>query len=164
MKKVFMILALAFLITGCAGLPFPRITTPKKPDTVYNWTETSRTTPKAVITDGKVVVVESSEKTLQVGLRVSPKQLTFTERIGNWISGLGLLGIILLIIGLIVAPGATIGFLFKTARKWKLAMRETVIAIKESQAAKEHEKLKASLKDKQSTTTKKMVGNMKAEL
>ena len=82
---------LLFLM-GCSAIPLPRLTTPKRPQTVYNWKETTSTKPKAVIYNGKVVVVKETEKTLQVGLERTPQRLSFSQKIGNWISRLSFIG------------------------------------------------------------------------
>lgn len=149
---------------GCSAIRLPSLTTPKKPETVYNWNETLKTTPKAVITNGKIVVVEETEKTLTVGLEQASQKLTFAQRIGSWISGLGILGIILLIAGLVLAPGATMGFLVKTLFKWKKAFKETVVAIKEAKTVDENATLKNALLDKQSLGTKKLVDDIKRSI
>ena len=155
---------LLLFITGCSAIALPKLTTPKKPETIYNWNETSRTTPKAVITNGKVVVVEETERILSIGLEQTPRKLSFAQKIGNWISSLSIIGVILLIAGLILAPGATLGFLVKTLFKWKKAFRETVIAIKEAKAIDEDPDLKNALKDKQSLETKKLVDDIKRSI
>ncbi len=163
MKRIPIILAMCLLLTGCAGVRLPRLATPKKPETVYSWSERTRTTPKAVVVGNKVVVVEESEKTLHVGLEQTPRKLTFGQRIGNWISGLGILGILLLIAGFILAPAATMGFLVKFLFKWKRALRETVLAVKEAKAIDKNAELKNLLAAKQSNSTKKIVDDIKRQ-
>ena len=161
---IYAISILLFFITGCSAIALPKLTTPKKPETVYNWNERISTKPKAVVCNGKVVVVEETEKTLQVGLEQTPQKFTFSQRIGNWISSLSIIGILLLIAGLVLAPGATLGFLVKTLFKWKKAFKETVIAIKEAKAVDENIVLKNALADKQSLETKKLVDNIKRSI
>ena len=163
MKKIIMISAVVLVLSGCAGIPFPKITTPKKPETVYNWREEVTTKPRAIIADNKAYVVEETKKTLQVGLENTPRKLTLGEKIGNWFSGLSLLAIIALVVGLVLCPGATLAWLVKLLFKWKRAMRETVAAIKEAKAT-ENTELHNALKDKQSVETKKIVGQIKADL
>ena len=163
MKKIIIISAAVLLLSGCAGIPFPKITTPKKPETVYNWREEVTRKPRAIITDDKTYVVEETKKILQVGLETTPGRLTLGEKIGNWFSGLGVLAIIALVVGLVLCPGATLAWLIKLLFKWKRAMRETVAAIKESKAI-ENAELHNALKDKQSVETKKIVGQIKADL
>lgn len=53
------------------------------------------------------------------------------------------------------------GFLVKTLFKWKSALRETVIAIKEAKTLEKDKELKNSLANKQSLTTKKVIDNIK---
>ena len=95
--------------------------------------------------------------------KVIPKK-TFSQRIGGWISGLSILGIILLGIGFIFAPTATALFLVKLLVKWKSAFRQTVFAIKSSQAVNNDTVLHNELKSSQSNTTKRLVGDIKAKL
>ena len=164
MKKIIAFTIIIFFLMGCSAIRLPSLVTPKKPETVYNWNEKTTSKPKAVVCNGKVVVVEETEKTLQVGLEQTTQKLTFAQRIGNWISGLGILGIILLIIGLVLAPGATMGFLVKTLFKWKKAFKETVVAIKEAKTVDENATLKNALADKQSLETKKLVDDIKRSI
>ena len=58
-KRIFYILLLSTLLSGCAGIPFPKISTPKKPETLYNWTETENKIPKLLVgKNGKTYVAE----------------------------------------------------------------------------------------------------------
>ncbi len=163
MRRLTICLLLTLALCGCATLPFPKLPTPKKPDTVYNWVETERVSPKAVVTDGKTVVVEGRERTLQVGLEVAPKRLTFAERLGNWVSGLSMLSVIALLIGLFLAPSATIAFLLKVVKRWKRAMRQTVLAIKESGVLKEENGLHSALSNRHDEGTRQIVASIKAK-
>ncbi len=163
MRKILMILAVSLLLSGCAGISFPKIVTPKKPETIYNWLEEEVKTPKAIVADNKTYVVEETKRTLQVGLKNTPHNLTLGERIGRWFSSLSLLAILALVAGLILFPGGTMVWLVKLVMKWKNAMRQTVAAIKESKAT-ENEDLHNALKDKQSVETKEIVGQIKASL
>jgi hypothetical protein len=161
MKKTVLLLALVPLLSGCALLKLPGMPTPKGPQTVYNWQETVTKKARPVKIDDKIFIVQDEVKELIVGYeKVTPKK-TFIEKIGSWISGLGMIGFVLLVIGLVLAPTATIGFLFATLRKWKNAMRETVSGIKESRLIDKDNGLKASLTDKQSTKTKLLVDSIK---
>ena len=164
MRKILIPIILCLLLSGCGGFRLPNLVTPKQPRTLYNYRETLSTTPKAVVFNGKVVVVEDTKKEVIVNYEKQEKQLTFIGRIGSWISGLGLIGFILLIIGLALAPGATIGFLFSLLGKWKRALRETVSAIKESKIVDSNREVENSLRAKQSKETRKIVGNIRAEL
>lgn len=160
-RHVILCCIMLLLLTGCAGIPFPKITTPKKPETVYSWQERIKTKPHAVVYNDKVVIVEETEKTLAVGLQRTIQRLTVAEKLGNWISGLSIVGFLILIVCLILAPGATLGFLVKAFFKWKRALRETVSAIKESKAVDKDTELKKSLKATQSLSTKKLVDTIK---
>jgi len=161
MKKAILLLVAVIALSGCSLLKLPGLPTPKGPQTVYNWQETITRKPHTVIVNGKIVVVEEVTQELIVGYeKVTPKR-TFIQKIGAWISGLGILGFVLLAIGLVLAPATTIGFLIGTIKKWKSAMKETVVAIKDSGAVKEGNGLKTALSEKQSTQTKALVDSIK---
>ena len=164
MKKYIVLFIMLVSFCGCSALKLPTLVTPKKPETVYNWEEKITNKPKAVICDGKVVVVEETEKTLTVGLEQTTPKLSFAQKLGNWISGLSIIGILALIAGLILAPGATLAWLVKLLFKWKKAFKETVVAIKESKAVDNNPELKNTLASKQSLSTKKIVDNIKREI
>lgn len=112
--------------------------------------------------DGEVVV-QRTEKRLSAGLDTTPRRVGFMERIGSFIGGLSFWIFALIVLGLILAPGATIGLLFKKYAQYKNAMKQTVAAIKEARAA-DSQSLHDSLKARQTAETKKIVGNLKAEL
>lgn len=80
-------------------------------------------------------IVQRTEKRLSAGLDTTPKKVGLTERIGGFIAGLSFWIFALIVLGLVLAPGATIGFLFKKYAQYKNAMKQTVAAIKETRAA-----------------------------
>ena len=166
MRKRIVWLALGILcLAGCSALSLPSLVTPKKPETVYNWQETTSEKPQAVVCgDGKVVVVTQKERSLTVGLEQTTPKLTFAQKVGNMIGGMGMIGVILLILGLVLAPGATIGFLRNTVAKWKKALKETVAGINDAKAVETHPELKNSLSARQDLTTKKLIDKIKREL
>lgn len=165
MKKSIIAVICLLGLSGCASaVRFPSLTAPEKPHTVYNWNEEVVTEPKLIKTAGDgAVVAQRTEKRLSVGLDTTPKKVSFIERIGNFIGGLSFWIFALVILGLILAPGATIGFLFKKYKQYKNAMKQTVAAIKEARAV-DSQALHDALKSKQSTDTKKIVGQIKAGL
>lgn len=69
----------------------------------------------------------------------------------------------LIVLGFVLAPGATIGFLFRKYVQYKNAMKQTVAAIKEARAV-DSQTLHDALKFKQSADTEKIVGKIKADL
>ena len=160
--KIVLVAVVTALIFASGCITLPRIASPSRPNTVYNWNEEVVTTPKAVIADGKVVVIEEQRKTLNASV-VIPK-LTFMQRLGNWISGLGIFGIIILIVCLVLFPGATLAFLVKQVFKWKSALIETAGAIKDAKAAEGDNTLEAALKNRQSLETKKLLGKIRPTL
>ena len=142
---------------------FPSLTAPEQPQTVYNWNEEVVTEPKVLKAGDGTVVAQRTEKRLSVGLDTTPKKVGFIERIGNFIGGLSFWIFALIVLGLFLAPGATIGFLFKKYAQYKNAMKQTVAAIKEAKAV-DSQALHDALKSKQSVDTKKIVGKLKADL
>jgi len=161
-RKICMLLVIV-LVSGCSPIRLPGLPTPKKPEKAYSWKETVRTKPRAVMIDAnRAVVVEETEQTLTVELEQTSRKTSFGQRVGGWISGMGILGILLLIAGLFLAPAATMGFLVKQTFKFKNAFRETVLAVKEAKAT-DNMNLKNSLSAKQSNTTKKLVADIKRE-
>ena len=135
---------------------------PNKPATVYNWRESITTKPTAVVSDGKVIVVQEQTKVLEASV-VVPKT-TFMQRIGNWLGGLSIIGIIILIVCLILFPGATLAWLVKQMFKWKKALVETAGAIKDAKAAEGDSALEMALKERQSIETKKLLGKLRPTL
>lgn len=160
-KLIYIILIIS--LCGCSAIAFPKITAPKKPDTVYSYDEKEKTDPQAVIDNGKVYVVNRQEKSLSVNYAKQDKKLSFMEKIGNWISGLGIFGIIAVIAGLILAPGATIAILIKVYKRMRKAFKETVTAIENSQAVNNDPRLKSELENTQDNATKKIVDDLKRE-
>ena len=157
MSKKYSLIIILFLFYGCSLIPFPKINSPKPPDTIYDYEETTLSSPQAIITDGKAYVVENKERKLIVNYSQKEKKLSFLEKIGNWISSLSLIAFILIIAGLFLAPSATIAFLLGLLKKWKNAFKETARAIQESKAIETNPELKNALKDKQSESTKAIV-------
>lgn len=165
-KTIIVLLGFTLLgLCGCASVTpkFPTLQPPDKPRTVYNWNEEVVTEPKVVKTGEGEFIVQRTEKRLSAGLDTTPRKVGFVERIGNFIGGLSFWIFALIVIGLILAPGATIGFLFKKYAQYKNAMKQTVAAIKEARAV-DSQALHDSLKTKQTVETKRIVGKLKAEL
>ena len=163
-SKILLVLMLFFL-SGCASVvpKFPSLTAPEKPRTVYNWNEEVITEPKVVKTREGEFIVQRTEKRLSAGLDTTPKKVGLAERVGNFIAGLSFWIFALIVLGLVLAPTATIGFLFKKYVQYKNAMKQTVAAIKEARAV-DSQALHDALKLKQSVDTKKIVGKIKAGL
>lgn len=163
MKK-FALLLLLISVSGCSAIRLPSLSTPKKPETVYNWAERERVIPRMLVNGkGETYVANETERVLSVGLEQTPAKMTFIQRVGSWISGLGMVAIIGIIIGLVVAPGATIAILVTVVKKWKRALRQTVLAIKDSGALHNDNLLRNALSDRQEEGTKKIVAGIKAE-
>lgn len=162
---IWLIIPLSFL-SGCIGIP--RLTRPERPVPHYvqHWEERERVTPVVVSVDNdRVVVVEERERILIAGTeRTEPPKGTFAQRIGDRLGGLGTIAVIVLIACLILIPGVTMGWLLRTGLRFRRAFRETVAGIKEARAISDGNELYNCLKSKQSVMTKKMVGNLKADL
>ncbi len=152
-------------LCGCASVmpKFPSLVPPEKPRTVYNWNEEMITEPKVIKTGEGEFIVQRTEKRLSAGLDTTPKKIGFIERIGNFIGGLSFWIFALIVLALILAPGTTIGFLFNKYQQYKNAMKQTVAAIKEARAV-DSQALHDALKARQTVETKKIVGNLKADL
>ncbi len=164
MKKKILIIIFSVLFAGCLTIPFPRLNAPKPPDTIYDYEDVMKTTPTAIVIGDKTYVLENKERTIRVAYQKKEKKLTFIQKIGNWFSSLSLIAFILVIAGLFLAPGTTIGLLLSLLKKWKNAAQQTIRAIKESNAVENNSELKNALSSKQSDETKKIVNNVKGSL
>src|SRR3989338_11592626 len=165
-RTISVFLGFALLgLYGCASVvpKFPSLAPPEKPRTVYNWNEEVVTEPKVVKTGEGEFIVQRTEKRLSAGLDTTPRKVGLVERGGNFIRGFSFWIFALIILGLILAPSVTIGFLFKKYVQYKNAMKQTVAAIKEARAV-DSQALHDSLKTKQSVETKKIVGKLKADI
>ena len=165
-KTIIVFLGFALLgLCGCASVTpkFPSLAPPEKPRTVYNWNEEVIIEPKVIKTGEGEFIVQRTEKRLSAGLDTTPKKVGLIERIGSFIGGLSFWIFALVVLGLILAPGATIGFLFKKYAQYKNAMKQTVAAIKEARAV-DSQALHDALKARQTVETKKIVGRIKAGL
>lgn len=165
MKKLAGLLFCLFVFSGCASIApkFPSLTPPDKPKTVYNWKEEVITEPKVIKAGEGEFVVQRTEKRLSADLDTTPRKVGFMERLGDFVAGLSFWIFVLIILGLVIAPGATIGFLFKKYAQYKNAMKQTVAAIKEARAV-DSQVLHDSLKTRQTVETKKIVGKLKADM
>lgn len=159
-----MIICMAGLC-GCASIvpKFPSLTPPEKPKTVYNWNEEVISEPKVIKAGEGEYVVQRTQKRISAGLDTTPRKVGLPERIGGFIAGLSFWIFALIVLGLVLAPATTIGFLFNKYRQYKDAMKQTVAAIKEARAV-DSQALHDALKARQTTETKRIVGKFKAEL
>jgi len=153
------------VLCGCASVvpKFPSLAPPEKPKTVYNWSEEVITEPKVIKAGKGEFIVQRTEKRVTAGLDTTPTKVGLPERIGGFIAGLSFWIFALIVLGLILAPATTIGFLFNKYRQYKNAMKQTVAAIKEARAI-DSQPLHDALKTRQTIETKKLVGKIKAEL
>ena len=152
-------------LTGCLALP--RISLGSKPGSeTTKFKKVQKEEIPRVFYDekGRPTIAIEKRWTKETGAQRSMAKLTFAQRIANKLAGLGTVAMIVLIAGLILAPGATMAWLAKTGLKWRRAFRETVTAIKESKAVSDGNGLHDALKDQQTATTKKLVGITKASL
>lgn len=164
MKRQMMIqLCLVIFLGGCSALKFPNINPPNPPQTMYNYEQSFTKNPTAVVVDGKTVVVENQEQNVRINYQKQQEKLSWWKRFTNWLGSLGMIAVVLIIIGIFVAPGATIGFLFNSFRKTKKALRQTVRAIDESKAVNTDNGLKLALLSNQDTDTKRVIDTVKRE-
>lgn len=154
-----LILLLTLLLSGCTGLQLPGLTTPERPKTVYGWHE--REIREPITKDG--VIGERIEKELAVNLDQGPEKLTFVQRLGRAIGNLSIWIIVLIFIGVLFFPTTVVPILFAQLQKYKKALKQTVVAIDQAPEA-EKKTLKVLLGEKQDTDTKKVIGEMKAEV
>lgn len=167
MRKQFsyyiILILMSFMLSGCTALNL--VSGLFKGSTLSAGYESNQNYTKEIIEDKK-----SGFKYYKLNKsrdKIIPK-LTFAQKIGKWIGGLTSISIILLIIGFVVAPTATMTILWAVARAGKTlayrAFTETAMAIKISDAKNRDTKLETELKSNQSESTKKMVGNLKSKL
>lgn len=165
MRIIFLLLTLVTL-SGCAITPqFPNLNRPERPKTIYGWQEEFVSTPQVLTgIDGKNYVSNKTEKRLSINLDTTTKKPGFFQRVGGFFGGLGFWLIVLLVLGLVFAPGITIPFLLAKYHQYRNAFKQTVAAIKESKAVDENQKLHDALKSRQDDSTKKLVGELKAAI
>lgn len=173
MKRLAYLVCLILLLSGCTGLKFPRLPSPIRPSapqgakTSYTWREKTVKKPRIVTCKGdEAVVVEETTQEVDIAYgkqEAVPKRLTVLERISRWISDLSVIAGIALIVGMIFFPAATLSFLVKKIYAYKRAMKETVKAVKQAKAV-ENKELHDALRETQSAGTRKIVGNLKADL
>lgn len=166
MKKLLPALFLAFILSGCASLPFfPNLHEPNRPKTLYKWNETETRTPVAVGKDaeGNIQVVDKVERTVSANLDTTPGKKTLGQIIGGWIAGLSISGLIFIVVSLVFFGGAPIVWVVGKFFKARAALKATVAAI-EQMNAEDKEKLKIKLAQTQDTKDKEYVAKLKAEI
>lgn len=146
----------ALALSGCALLsPIKALTTdPAKPAT-----ETKKTT--------KDEYLEDRERGLKYRLKETTynhevKKVTFGQRIGAFIAGLSNWAIILIIVGMIFFPGATLMFLAGRIRALGKALFQTVKGIQYAKHNGGH--FMESLNTHQDEETKSEVNKLRAKL
>lgn len=167
MKKriCLMIIVFGILLSGCISLPLIPSPAKNKPQLIYGWKEERKTTPNfALGHDNKPIVFSTEEQSVEVSYEKTIPTKSLAQKIGGWISGLGTLALVGIIIGLVLFPGATITILIKQVFKWKSALKQTSRAIKEVRLQEKSERLEETLKTYQSDKTKKLIGQIKADI
>ena len=163
MKTIAVLVLSMFLLSGCIGLPVK-----------FNSGNSNITYSKS--DKGTIIKEEGYEEVAGKPKKFSkyyrefekdneksiPKK-TLMQKVGDWISGLGFLAFILLVVGLFLAPGVTISVLFSILKRTRRAFIETVKAIKEVKGDQK-EDLHNALNKNQSNETKQLVGEVKAKL
>jgi hypothetical protein len=112
----------------------------------------------------KVLTERSEERETTYDKERKEPALSWWQRMCRWFGNMGTLGIVLLIIALILFPGATVTFMISRIRKLGGALREIVKAVKESKAVESDKDLHDSLSSNLSRKSKALVGKIKAEL
>ncbi len=141
---------------------------PKKSKKYHNWKEKTVIKPRLVHCGNckKTTVVNEETKSLEVTYKGEEEEakLSWWQRTFRWIGNLGTFGIVLIIAGLILFPGATVGFLIRWARRSAGALRQVVKAVKEADVVHGSDALHDSLSSNLTRTSKELVGRIKAQL
>lgn len=109
---------------------------------------------------GKSVVFTAQQQTVEVGYERREKPLSWWQKICNWMANLGIFGILALIAAFFIAPGATIGFLFKEKAKIMTALKQTVKGIDDSQVVKNSPAVAQALSAAQDNKTKALIDDI----
>ena len=94
--------------------------------------------------------------------KVVPKK-TIMQRLGSWISRLGIIAMLLLVAGFVLAPSATGLFLVRLVLKWKRAATTTIRAISNAKAIEKGNPLYNELRSQHDRTTEILVDKVKAK-
>lgn len=160
MRKIALLL-LVLGTAGCGALQFPTINAPKPPEQVYKYSQTIEKQPQVVQTpDGKSYVWESQKQTVDVNYEKKEKPLSWWQRFCNWLGNLGIIGILLLVGALVIAPGGTMMFLWKKYQQFRKAFTQTVKAIDDAKAVETNPALKQSLSARQDNSVKALVDDI----
>lgn len=159
-----LVIALLGLCGGCSL--FPKLhTRPTVPTSVQKTTVRRSTKPTIVVSRPEetiTTIAMEEEVETSVEYTDTPEKLTFGQRIGRAIGRLAAVTIVLAIILAILCPGVLVGFLVRTAKKWRAAATQTWRAIKEAEGTKDKD-LKNALENNQSAKTKGLVEKTKAK-
>jgi hypothetical protein len=154
--RILILGTITLALSGCALLsPIKALTTdPAKPAT-----ETKKTT--------KDEYLEDKERGLKYRLKETTynhevKKVTFGQRIGAFIAGLSNWAIILIIVGIIFFPGATLMFLVGRIRALGKALFQTVKGIQHAKRNGGH--FMESLNTYQDEDTKTEINKLRAKL
>ncbi len=160
--RYLILLVLSLTLSGCGLLNFPLLNAPKPPDQVYSYHQTIEKEPKVIqAADGKSYVWEGQRQEVNVNYERKDKPLSWWQRLCNWLGNLGLLGILALLAGLVLAPAGTIGLLWKQYLKWKKALTQTVWALEETKVIDNSPQVKTALATSHDTETKKLIDDIK---
>ena len=163
MKKLFVLLMLAIVLGGCSLLKFPALNAPPPPDTTYQYNETFKKNPVAVAVDGKIVVVENQERTVNAGYVNKEKPLSFWQRFCNWLAGWSLITVVT--VGGCLAFGITgpALWLYQRFLVLRKTTKQMVRAIAEAKAVETQPELKNKLSSMLDTDSKKLVDDIRRE-
>ena len=164
MRIILCLICLTFL-SGCITLnPFTSIR--DEPRSQYEKESESTITPRFAVNEktGKVTKAYEKRKYSRTSKVKEEIRYGFFKRIQMRIASMGALAFIILIAGVILFPSVVISWLSKRVVAIGNALKQTVKSIKESNAKDTDIALHDSLKINQTEKTKKIVGNIKAEL
>lgn len=162
MKK----LVVALIMISCLGcLPSGRPGTKQEKQTDSMKVE-YRTPIVTIDSKGKVNVSYESYSFEQasMGQKSEAPKPTIMEKLGRWIGGLSIIGIVLLALGFGAPLATAITWLFSAWRNARSGLREVVKAVKEAKAVDTNEQLANALRSNLSASSKELIGKIKARL
>ncbi len=160
MRKTVLMLAV-MVLSGCGVLSFPKLNAPPAPDTTYQYNETFKKNPTAVVAGANVVVVEAQERTVTAGYVKKEKELTFWQRFCNWLASWSLLTVV--IVGGCLAFGVTgpAMWLYTRYLTFRKTTKQLVASIEESKAVEKNPELKTTLSSTLDTDAKKLIDDIR---
>lgn len=166
MKGILILtLCLPFLFSGCSLLPRVGSGVKAKPAIVSTQSQESKVYREDGYEEvaGKAKKFSKSYREFNKSKEKTTPKKTMMERVGSWISGLGIVTFILIAAGLFFAPTVTISLLWSAKKRIGRALKAVVHAVKDTQADQE-ERLHNALKDRTNRETRIEIDKIKSKL